>query len=319
MRLTYAITPPNRSTNQERRALLAKATSARISTLPLDALLIYDLQDESSRNGEERPFPFSSKVDPLTYAFDELQVGALPRVVYRAVANEHAESLREWLTRLHGHGGHAVFVGAPSHRRTASLTLEDAYHISRTHTPGLTLGGVLIAERHRTSGEEDVRAWHKMQRGCRFFVSQTMWSTSSTKTLLQALKRRQTSTGTPAPQILLTLSPCGSEQTLRFQKWLGVDVPSSIAHALSSAEDMLARSIELAVEVFQEVHYFAEQLGLDVGCNVESVSSRACEVEASIELTWRIATYLGQRHGRTGDGALARRPFMREVTGAAVT
>lgn len=307
MRLTYAITPPNLSTNEERRAVLANATSARISSLPLDALLVYDLQDESARTHEERPFPFSPKVDALSYAFHDLEV-EVPRVVYRAVANHHAADLRQWLARLHTLRGRAVFVGAPSRRGAAALTLDQAYYISRTHAPELSFGAVLIAERHQTSGEEDLRAWRKMQQGCRFFVSQTMWSAAATKALLRAVSVRRDLTNTAQPQLLLTLSPCGSEQTLRFQRWLGVDVPPRIANELLHAPDMLARSIELAAEVFEDVHAFAQRLGIDVGCNVESVSSRLSEIEASIELTRRIAAYLG-RSPAERDCRRERRPL----------
>jgi len=91
-RLTYAITPPNQTTPDERRRAIAAAQSARVSSLPVDALLVYDVQDEAARNGNPRPFSFVPKVDPLSYAFDELQIGALPRVVYRAVA-EQSEGL----------------------------------------------------------------------------------------------------------------------------------------------------------------------------------------------------------------------------------
>src|SRR6478609_4458967 len=74
-RLTYAITPPNQTTPEERRRTIAAAQSARVSSLPVDALLVYDVQDEAARNGSPRPFPFAPKFDPLSYAFDDLQIG----------------------------------------------------------------------------------------------------------------------------------------------------------------------------------------------------------------------------------------------------
>src|SRR5688572_26523564 len=87
-RLTYAITPPRRTTPSERRRAVAALHGARISKLPIDAVLVYDVQDEAARNASPRPFPFIPKVDPLTYAFEELAVGDLPRVVYRAIADQ---------------------------------------------------------------------------------------------------------------------------------------------------------------------------------------------------------------------------------------
>jgi hypothetical protein len=254
----------------------------------VDALLVYDVQDEAARNGNPRPFSFFPKVDPLAYAFDELQVGGLPRVVYRAVAEQCEPSLCRWLDKLQAHGGRAVLVGAPSGQTHASLTLPQAFSLCRRHAPGLAFGGVVIPERHRTLGTEDARVWAKVQQGCRFFVSQTIWSVSATKRLLRDLRVRAELEGGNAPHILLTFSPCGSPQTLEFTEWLGVSVPDSLKRELLSAKDMFMRSIELASEAFAEICMFAAEQGLTVGCNVESVSSRSAEIEASVELVRRI-------------------------------
>jgi len=296
-RLTYAITPPNQTTPEARRRAIAAAQSARVSALPVDALLVYDVQDEAARNGDPRPFGFVPKVDPLSYAFDDLQVGALPRVVYRAVAEQGESSLCRWLDELQAHGGHAVLVGAPSRHTPASLTLPQAYSLCRRHAPGLAFGGVVIPERHQTSGAEDARVWAKFEQGCGFFVSQTIWSVSVTKRLLLDLRVRAEQEGGCVPHLLLTFSACGSAQTLQFIEWLGVALPASVKQELLSAKDMFTRSIELASEAFGEIRAFATEQGLSVGCNVESVSSRAAEIEASVELVRRV-------------DALEPRPFM---------
>jgi hypothetical protein len=181
-----------------------------------------------------------------------------------------------------------VLVGAPSRRTSPLFTLPEALSVCRTHTPNLPIGGVVIPERHRRSGGEDARVWAKMQQGCSFFVSQTVWSTALARQLLVDLRRRADRERAEAPHLLFTSSPCGSQQTLEFLEWLGVDVPSSVKVDLLSAKDMLARSIELSVEIYADVRAFASSLGFTVGCNVESVSSRAAEIEASVELVRRI-------------------------------
>ena len=284
MRLTYSITPPNQTTPKERRRSIARAQSALISSLPVDALLVYDVQDESCRNPEPRPFSFFPKVDPLTYALEELETHELPRVVYRPVTGLNEAALRAWLDRLSAHHGRAVFVGAPTPEAPQSLTLTQAYSICRNHSPEVRFGGVVIPERHAGGGAEDARVWAKAQHGCTFFVSQTVWSVAAAKRLLLDLSRRAEGCGQLVPPILLTLSPCGSPQTLQFQEWLGVEIPSDIKRELLSASDMFVRSIELAREAFVELRAFAAQHGLTVGCNVESVSSRAAEIQASAEL-----------------------------------
>lgn len=296
LRLTYAIAPPSRKLSPERRGAIAEAQSARIAALPIDALLVYDVQDETLRNERPRPFPFSAKIDPLTYAFDELELGSLPRVVYRAVADQDEGSLLAWLTRLSRLGARAVLVGAPSRSAQARLTLSDAWELRRTHVPHLPLGGVVIAERHVGPGSEDARLLTKTERGCGFFVSQTVWSARSMGALLRDLRRAhraaQSSHGpapSPLPQILVTLSPCGSKQTLEFLEWLGVHIAPEIRSELLAAPDMLARSVELSMAIYSELRALAADLGLSLGWNIESVSTRREEVDAAVELLQRIA------------------------------
>jgi hypothetical protein len=127
-----------------------------------------------------------------------------------------------------------------------------------------------------------------LRQGCGFFVSQTVWSASATKRLLRDLRLRADRERTNVPPILLTFSPCGSPQTLQFLEWLGVEVPPATKRELLSARDMLGRSIELATETFADVRRFGAEHGISIGCNVESVSSRASEVEAATELVRRV-------------------------------
>ena len=48
-RLTYGITPLKASFTEERKREVAALQCARIQRLPVDALVVYDLQDESAR------------------------------------------------------------------------------------------------------------------------------------------------------------------------------------------------------------------------------------------------------------------------------
>ena len=148
LRLTYGITPPKLTTPEPRRREIAAAQAARIAGLPIDALVVYDLQDESSRTDAERPFPFLRAIDPLDYAYQYLGSVAQSRIIYRSVSGLSEAELVDWLTRLHGLGGAAVLVGAPSRAQAVGMHLSDAYRARSAHVPELALGGVAIAERH---------------------------------------------------------------------------------------------------------------------------------------------------------------------------
>jgi len=293
-RLTYGITPPKRSTPEPRRREIASLQSARISNLPIDALVVYDLQDESSRTGVERPFPFLQAIDPLEYAYGYLGAVNRPKIVYRSVSSSTRDELVDWLRRLHGHGGAAVLVGAPSKTQRVNLQLADAYRVRGAELPELPLGGVVIAERHEARGGEDERVLGKLAQGCSFFISQAVYSVTASKNLLSDLYYRCQDSGREPPPVLVTLSPCGSRKTLDFMAWLGVAVPRWLQNELLHAHDILTKSIELSALAFAELYEFASEKGIPLGCNVESVSLQKAEIEASVELVARIGAAMAR-------------------------
>ena len=164
----------------------------------------------------------------------------------------------------------------------------DAYGLVRQHTPDLLLGGIAIAERHARKLDEHERLLAKTEQGCRFFVTQAVYDVASTKSLLSdyavALRERGEA---PVP-IILTFSPCGSEKTLAFMKWLGIHFPRWLENDLRLAPDPLASSLTLCESIFAEVWDYARDHGVPLGINVESVSIRKAEIEASLELMRRL-------------------------------
>jgi hypothetical protein len=291
--LTYGITPPKRSMSSERRAELAARQAARIRNLPIDGLVVYDLQDESDRTSDERPFPFIETVDPVEYAFADLASLDLPKVCYRCVAALTAPELSASLSRIDSEGGLCTLVGAASRRQRAHLKLSEAYALHRAEFVNLPLGGVLIAERHSPTQREDERVFHKQGLGCSFFVTQAVYSVVATKNVLSDLHYNARARGRPLPPVLVTLSPCGSLKTLEFMRWLGVSVPRWLANELDHAEDILETSLEQCTTILEDLLDFCAPKGIPLGCNVESVSIRREEIEASVELVTRVRRLLG--------------------------
>ena len=83
---------------------------------------------------------------------------------------------------------------------------------------------------------------------------------------------------------ILSFSPCGSLKTMEFMKWLGISFPRWLENDLRTAPDVLRKSIDLALQIFEDVRVFAKDKGIPLGVNVESVSIRKEEIEASGEL-----------------------------------
>jgi hypothetical protein len=292
--LTYGITPPKQSYAPEKLSEVALRQTARIRRLPIDALVIYDIQDESLRTDAERPFPYAPSVEPTCYAFESLAELDVPKVVYRSVASLTRAELSESLRRIDTSNGLAVLVGAASRMQTASLTLNAAYDLARGSLPELPIGGVLIAERHEQRHNEHERAFQKMDAGCRYFISQGVYSVAASKNLLSDLYYLCQEKERPMPPVLVTLSPCGSLRTLDFMRWLGISVPRWLENDLRHAKDILQTSIDVCSAVLEDLHDFAESRGIPLGCNVESVSLSKVEIDASVELVARAAKCLGR-------------------------
>lgn len=293
--LTYGITPPKRSWSDERVERVAGRQRDRLSALDVDGVVIYDLQDESARTGRARPFPFEETVDPVDYAYGYLHDVALPRIVYRCVSKLTPDGLTDSLDRIRAERDAAVLVGVASRRQDARMRLSDAYAVRRRAHPALTVGGVLIGERHRNGHGEHERVLRKVSRGCDFFVTQAVYSSTDTKDVLSDLLVRCGEIDRPFPSVLVTLTPCGSERTLTMLRWLGVEVPRWLANELLGARDMLATSVDLCTEIFADLWRYATDRGIPLGCNVESVSIRREEIDASVELSHRVAAIVGRR------------------------
>lgn len=297
----YGLAPPKQSTEPERLRTTLEAQRARISALAPDALIVYDLQDESDRQTEARPFPFLPTLAPLHYAHDLLGELALPKIVYRCVGQDTSESLTSWIEALRrSDGPHlSVFVGAATSRppaRAGSLSLTDAYGIARPHAESLALGGIAIPERHARRGDEHLRLLQKAEAGCRFFVTQTVYDASATKSLLSDYARELRAQGRRPVPIIFTFSPCGSARTLALLKWLGITIPRWLENELLDARDILGASVRACEVAWDDVLSYARSKGLPVGVNVESVSIRKEEVDASV----RLFTTLRARLNRPG-------------------
>ena len=89
-------------------------TQKRLTPLGLDGLVLYDIDDESGRNPQERPFPFLPTIDPATFRAQHLTDWTTPVVVYRAVGKYRESDLRAWLEAQDADHALTVFVGASS-------------------------------------------------------------------------------------------------------------------------------------------------------------------------------------------------------------
>ncbi|HEY0463253.1 MAG TPA: hypothetical protein VGC79_03545 [Polyangiaceae bacterium] len=285
--LSYGLTPPRAGHERDKLLAIAGRQRDQIRSLPVDAVVLYDLQDESSRDASPRPFAFLPTLDPFAYARDYLGHAERELIVYRAVANHQEREFAAWLSAADSAAEPAAvsFVGSPTRTQQPStrLNLQRAYELYAERCQRLLLGGIGIAERHLKKGDEHRRMLDKQALGCSFFVSQAVYDSRASSLLLADLAREAEARELlPAP-VLLTISPCGSEKALEFMKWLGISFDPLIEQRLLQSRDMLAESIAICEQLILEI---AARRGgpVPLGINVESVSIRRSDIEAALEL-----------------------------------
>ena len=290
--LLFGITPPRQSTTPERRKEIAAVTIERLSALDLDGLILYDITDEADRTATDRPFPYLPTLDPASFHAEHLGEWDRPVVIYRCVGKYDEDELRTWLHGADSGRVLSVFVGASASDQPVRTNLRRAQELRAEIRPELQLGAVVISERHARSGDEHRRMLAKQERGCGFFISQVIYDVGETKNLVSDYFYACRELGIQPRPMIFTLSLCGSEKTLEFLKWLGVDVPRWLANALRHSPDPLEESYRECLAIARDLRAFCLRLGMPYGFHVESVSIRKAEIEGATRLAAEIGTLL---------------------------
>ncbi|MFC2127580.1 methylenetetrahydrofolate reductase [Bacteroidota bacterium] len=286
--LFYGLTPPKLNTDKEKIQQIANKQIDRLKNLDLDALVLYDIQDESSRTDAPRPFPFLSTLDPDTYSKEYLKELAVPKIIYKSIGKQDSDNFNHWISKKNTELDVCVFVGAPSKKQNTKLSLVQAYEIKKATNPNVLLGGVTIPERHLKKGDEHLRISNKSQNGCQFFISQCVYNLESSKNFLADYYYWSQENQKEIVPIIFTLTPCGSKKTLEFMNWLGIDIPKWLKSDLQHSENILEESIKMCNKIAQELYSYAKQKNIPIGFNIESVAIRKEEIDASITLVKNI-------------------------------
>src|SRR5437867_402552 len=258
--LLYGTTPPRLGTPDEQVRAAAGKLAARLAALPLDGVVVYDIQDETGRTQLPRPFPFMRTIDPRQYSTQLMQSTRLPAITYKALGNLDEAGVRY------------------------ALPLSRAIRIAASDAGGFTIGGVVIAERHTALRSEAARLLAKGIEGCGYFISQTVYSARPTQRLLRDYLRDCRGAGSEPRRVVLSFAPCGREKTLAFLRWLGVTVAPDTERAILGAADPLAKSIEICRDNLRRILDEPYAGEIPLGVNVESVSINRDEIDASIDL-----------------------------------
>lgn len=293
--LLYGTTPPRAGSSAEAVAAAAEKLAARLERLPLDGVIVYDIQDESGRTSQPRPFAFTETLDPRVYArLLAARIGK-PAIAYKCVGALDEAGWKAWLDESRRDFGVECLsvVGRPTSGVRYPLALSKAIRLAAAHPAGFAVGGVAITERHTAERSESARLLAKAIEGCGYFISQTVYAPEATVRLLADYARDCRGAGVAPRRIVLTFSPVGREKTMQFLRWLGVNVPTDTERTILGASNPLAKSIEICRDNLRRIldHGYAREIPL--GINVESVSIHKDEIDASVELAHALHEALG--------------------------
>ena len=278
--------PPKDGTSPEQATEIATKLLARLGQIDFDGLIVYDIQDESSRTDVPRLFPFMRTLDPRMYSKLVRELADHPVITYKSVSQRDRADFSNWLDDAWQNYGvrDMVMVGSPSTDGDIKLSLNDAYETTAEHPLNYQIGGVTIAERHAKKGDEHLRLLDKSAKGCEFFVSQAVYNAQATVDMLTSYARECRLRGEQPKRIILTFTPCGSAKTLEFMEWLGISVPEGTRWRILDSANPLMESIRICRNNLEQILDAVIDLGLPLGLNIESLTNRKDEIDASIRL-----------------------------------
>ncbi len=278
--------PPKEGTTLGQANEIADKLLARLGQIDFDGLIVYDIQDESSRTDAPRPFPFMRTLDPRMYSKLLREKSEQPVVTYKSVSQRDRADFENWLEEAWYNYGvkDIVMVGSPSADGDIKLPLSEAYQALGEHELDFQLGGVTIAERHAKKGDEHLRLLDKTTNGCEFFVSQAVYNAQATIDMLSSYARECRNRGEQPKRVILTFTPCGSAKTLEFMEWLGISVPDATRWRILDSTNPLMESIRICRSNLEQILDAVIDLDLPIGLNIESLTNRKDEIDASIRL-----------------------------------
>ncbi len=298
----YGTTPPRQDSSPEKIYAIAEKLTTRLSNLNLDAINVYDIQNEKGRSQSSRPFPFLPLVDSREYAQILNNLTDKEIINYKCVVHHPQTDFSAWLAQTWEEFGlrYLTLVGGSSSKMAyPGPTVLQAAQITAAHKYDFVFGGVTIAERHLSKGNEHLKLIEKSQLGMKFFTSQVVYQPQATIQLLQDYCQKCQELNLSPVRIILTFAPCGHPKTVQFLRWLGVNFPPETEREIFSAQSPLQKSIEVCCTTWQQILDSIEHSNIPLGINVESVSIKKDEIEASIDLFYSLQEILDSYYGES--------------------
>ena len=299
--------PPGEGTAPGKCQTICNKFMSRSKALACDGFIVYDIQDEPSRNGKERPFPFRNVMDSSPYAALLSRSSGKPCLVYKCVT---VVKFDKWIDTARSEHGHSAInlVGratSDASRNYQGPTMAEAMNICSTKKK-MPFGCVCIAERHTLEAAkarnkayptEHLNMLRKQQAGARWFISQAVYDPEPTIRLLRDYAALCKEKGVTPQKVVLTFCPVSRQKTMDFVKWLGVRVPAEAEEKILSADRPVDASVEFLCDMLTRILDETMGIGVPLGISCESVSIYKAEIDGVHDLFRRLQGILLDARG----------------------
>lgn len=291
----FGIVPPPYNVKEEKVISNVQDFANAIKDLEgIDGINIYDIREEKGRTEEERPFPFVTTWEPRYYGKIVKKYIHSEIILYCAINEIFKSDLEKWLHSTYTDYDSKILVlvgkSSTSESSIGYSVLEAAEYIKK-HELGFLTGGITIPERHRDKDNEHQLLLEKYRHGISFFTSQLVYNSDNAISLLADYDELCREKGIQPAQIIFAFAPFGSEQTVAFLRWLGVELPDGTVKRVlkrfrGNSKHCVIESMEICRENFKRILEYIERYDLQVpvGFAVESVSKSKIELEGAVEL-----------------------------------
>ena len=284
--------PPGEGTPPGKCQTICNKFMDRSRALACDGYIIYDIQDEPSRDGTQRPFPFRRVMDSSPYAALLSRSSGKPCLVYKCVT---VVQFDKWIDTARSEHGHTAInlVGRPSSSQNyQGPTITEAMEIC-SRKKKMPFGCVCIAERHtlesaKARGKdyptEHLNMIRKQKAGAQWFISQAVYDPEPTIRLLKDYAALCRQKGMKPQKVVLTFAPASRKKTIDFIKWLGVRVPHVAEETILQADNPVQASVQLLCETLETILAETIGVGVPLGISCESVSIYKAEIDGVHDL-----------------------------------
>lgn len=303
----YELIPPPTSNKGNGKNAFFQVIDKILSDVHVDAINIPEIHDEVGKTKEREAYTVP-KTDPRFFARELLnRRNDTALIVNHIVVYDKMKIFQQWVKQAYKKFGirNAIFVGGESDKIKyfgptvveASSWVRDNFNKDCGKNNKMLIGGITIPTRRHGNPEHDepVRLFRKGQSGIEFFTSQVIYESDSIKRLLSDYDELCRKKGVKSKRIFLSFAPVSTIKDIKFLRWLGVLIPSSVEQELHEGWiGMGWRSVELCEKILIDIlnHIEKSSLRVPIGINVEHVMKY--NVELSKELLIKLSKIIRQ-------------------------